>query len=169
MEIVTNPCLPSYCPRAVPHILRTFHDCRVYSEGHLKKFGKILRIAMIHTIEWQPIQGLNDEISLDVCRRFDFLTFSWYMYPPDSNAPPLLRAAAVCATTSTALLFGGTTDQRQTNGVVMAFSVGQGTSASRTQKSPIYPVYAPSNSTLTLYSPHHCNPRQDDISWRNAS
>ena len=48
------------------------------------------------------------------------------MYPPDSNAPAVLRAAAARATTSTALLFGGTDEQRQINGMVMAFSIGNG-------------------------------------------
>ncbi len=60
------------------------------------------------------------------CRRFDLLTGTWYMYPPESTAPPLLHAAAVRISANAAVVFGGMDDQRQTSGAVYLFAVGRG-------------------------------------------
>ncbi len=62
-------------------------------------------------------------------RRFDFLTSTWYMYPPESTAPPLLQAAAVRVSPNAAIVFGGMTDQRQSSGAVLQFAVGRGAHA----------------------------------------
>jgi hypothetical protein len=71
-------------------------------------------------------RGSGETSVLSDTWRFDFLTGTWTMYPPDSSAPPLLHAAAARISPTSALLFGGTDDNRQTSGSVKLFSSGHG-------------------------------------------
>jgi hypothetical protein len=65
-------------------------------------------------------------------RRFDLLTGTWYMYPPESAAPPLLHAAVARISPNAAVVFGGMNGQRLASGAVFLFAVGQGLHTVRT-------------------------------------